>query len=182
MEFCWGAPGMGAPLLRLEVTKMDMKKMSKTQKLTFSGAVIAVYIAVMYVTQSFAFGQYQVRIATAIYSIAYLFPFLVVPLGLANLLSNMVMGGLGFFDIVGGGLVGLLTALCCAWLGKRRYSPYLTALPIALIPALGVSLWLAFLLGIPYPALALSLLVGQAISGIAGALLVQALSKVWKLN
>ena len=53
---------------------MDMKNLSKTQKLTFSGAVMAVYIVVMYITQSFAFGQYQVRIATAIYSTAYLFP------------------------------------------------------------------------------------------------------------
>lgn len=161
---------------------MDMKKMSKTQKLAFSGVIMAVYIVVMYVTQSFAFGQYQVRIATAIYATAYLFPFLVVPLGFANLLSNMVMGGLGFFDIVGGGLVGLLTAGCCALLGKRRYSPYLTAVPIALIPALGVSSWLSFLLGVPYPALALSLLVGQVIAGVAGALLLQALRRVWKNN
>ena len=174
--------GWVCPFLRLEVMKMDMKKMSKTQKLAFSGVIMAVYIVVMYVTQSFAFGQYQVRIATAIYATAYLFPFLVVPLGLANLLSNMVMGGLGFFDIIGGGLVGLLTAGCCALLGKRRYSPYLTAVPIALIPALGVSSWLSFLLGVPYPALALSLLVGQVIAGVAGALLLQALRRVWKNN
>ncbi len=159
---------------------MDMKKMSKTQKLTFSGAVMAVYIVVMYVTQSFAFGQYQVRIATAIYSTAYLFPFLVVPLGLSNLLANMVMGGLGFFDIVGGGLVGLLTAGSCALLGRYRRSEWLVALPIALIPALGVSSWLSYLLGVPYWTMAASLLVGQAISGVAGAILVKALKHVWK--
>lgn len=159
---------------------MDMKKLNKTQKLTFSGAVIAVYIVVMYITQSFAFGQYQVRIATAIYSTAYLFPFLVVPLGLANLLSNMVMGGLGFFDIVGGGLVGLLTAGSCALLGKYRRSEWFVIVPIALIPALGVALWLSALLEVPYWAMAASLLVGQAISGAAGAFLVKALKRVWK--
>ena len=161
---------------------MDMKNLSSTQKLAFSGVVIALYIVVMYLTQSFAFGQYQVRIATAIYAVAYLFPFLVVPLGLSNLLSNMVMGGLGFFDIVGGGLVGLLTAGCCALLGKKKGSPWLTAVPITLIPALGVSLWLSGILGIPYWALAASLLVGQFIAGIAGALLVQALKKIWRLS
>ena len=154
--------------------------MSKTQKLAVSGTVIALYIVVMYLTQSFAFGQYQVRIATAIYASAYLFPFLVVPLGLSNLLANMVMGGLGFFDIVGGGLVGLLTAGCCALLGKQRVTEWSVLLPIALIPALGVSLWLSRLLGIPYWTLAVSLLVGQAIAGAAGALLLKALKNVWR--
>ncbi len=159
---------------------MDMKNLSKTQKLTLSGAVMAIYIVIMYVTQSFAFGQYQVRIATAIYGVAYLFPFLVVPLGLSNLLSNMIMGGLGVFDIVGGGLVGLLTAGCCALLGKKRLSPWLVALPITLIPALGVSLWLSGLIGVPYWTLAVSLLVGQAVAGLVGALLVNALKRIWK--
>ena len=45
---------------------MDMKNLSKTQKLCFSGAVMAIYIVLMLLTQSFAFGQYQVRIATAV--------------------------------------------------------------------------------------------------------------------
>ena len=161
---------------------MDMKNLSKTQKLTMSGAVMAIYIVVMYFTQSFAFGQYQVRIATALYGVAYLFPFLVVPLGLSNLIANMLMGGLGVFDIVGGGLIGLLTAGSCALLGKKHLSPWLTAVPITLIPALGVSLWLSKLLGVPYWALAVSLLVGQAISGVVGAMLVKALKRLWKMG
>ena len=171
---------MGAHFLSEEVTKTDIQNLSKTQKLTISAAVMAIYIVLMYFTQSFAFGQYQVRIATAIYATAYLFPFLVLPLGLSNLLANMLMGGLGVFDIVGGGLVGILTAGSCALLGKYRRSPWFTAVPIALIPALGVSTWLSQILGLPYWALAGSLLVGQAISGLVGAMLVQALARVWK--
>ena len=159
---------------------MDMKNLSKTQKLTLSGAVMAIYIVVMYFTQSFAFGQYQVRIATAIYAVAYLFPFLVVPLGLSNLLANMVMGGLGFFDIVGGGIVGLLTAGCCALLGRKKIASWSVIVPVTLIPALVVSIWLSKLIGVPYVALAGSLLVGQAISGLVGALLVKALKSIWK--
>ena len=159
---------------------MDMKRLTNTQKLTVSGAVMAIYIVVMYFTQSFAFGQYQVRVATAIYGCAYLFPFLVVPLGLSNLLANMVMGGLGFFDIVGGGIVGLLTAGACALLGKKKITPWAVIAPITLIPALVVSIWLSQLIGVPYMALAGSLLVGQFIAGIVGALLVQALAKIWK--
>ena len=159
---------------------MDMKNLTRLQKLTLSGAVMAIYIVVMYFTQSFAFGQYQVRIATAIYATAYLFPFLVVPLGLSNLLANMVMGGLGFFDIVGGGIVGLLTAGSCALLGRKKITPWSVIAPITLIPALVVSIWLSRLIGVPYVALAGSLLVGQLICGIVGALLVKALKNVWK--
>ena len=161
---------------------MDMKNLNSTQKLALSGAVMAIYIVVMYFTQSFAFGQYQVRVATAIYGCAYLFPFLVVPLGLSNLLANMIMGGLGFFDIVGGGLVGLATAGCCALLGRRHVSSWYVIAPITLIPALGVSLWLSALIGVPYWTLAVSLLVGQAVAGFIGALLVNALKRVWKEN
>ena len=159
---------------------MDMKNLSNTQKLTLSGAVMAIYIVVMYFTQSFAFGQYQVRIATAIYGVAYLFPFLVVPLGLSNLLSNMVMGGLGFFDIVGGGVVGLMTAGCCALLGKGKITSWAVVAPIMLIPALVVSIWLSKLINVPYAALAGSLLVGQAIAGAVGAVLVRALRNIWR--
>ncbi len=161
---------------------MDIaKNHAQTTKLAFSGLVIALYTVVMYLTQSFAFGQFQVRIATAIYALAYLFPFLVVPLGFSNLLANMVMGGLGFFDIVGGGIVGLLTAGCCAWLGTKKKNPWYVTAPITLIPALGVSLWLSQILGVPYFTLAGSLLVGQLISGIVGAMLVHSLKRIWRL-
>lgn len=144
--------------------------------------VMALYIGIMYATQSFAFGQYQVRIATALYSVAYLFPFLVLPLGLANALSNLLMGGLGFMDIAGGAIVGLLTSGCAAAIGRCQGSVWLTAIPIALIPALGASAWLAYLLNMPYWALAASLLVGQAICGAAGASLANALSRIFRKN
>ena len=36
------------------------------------------YIVIMMMTQGFAFGQYQVRIATALYGLAALFPFSVL--------------------------------------------------------------------------------------------------------
>ncbi len=158
---------------------MHRSNMNKTQKLALSGVIMATYIVVMYLTQGFAFLQYQIRIATAIYALAYLFPFLVVPLGLSNLLSNLLMGGLGVFDILGGGIIGLLTAGCCAWLGRRGAPTWTAALPVAIIPAFGVPLWLAPILGVPYLLLVSSLLVGQIIAGIAGALLVKALKRVW---
>ena len=63
------------------------KPLSHVQKLTFSGLMIALYVTVLYLTQSFSFGAYQIRIATSLYALAYLFPFLVVPWGLPTPLA-----------------------------------------------------------------------------------------------
>lgn len=161
---------------------MDIRTMNKTRKLTISGITMACYIVIMYCTAGFSFGAYQIRIATAIYGLAYLFPFLVFPLGLSNLLSNMLLGGLGFFDIVGGGLVGILTAGSCALLGRYRRSEWWVALPVIAIPGLGVATWLSYLLQIPYPAMALSLCIGQLLPGVVAAIIVKALRKLWLPN
>lgn len=174
-----GAPWSGVPIFRGK-EHMDIEYLNGTRKITVSGIVMAIYIVLMVLTQSFSFGQYQIRIATAIYGTAYVFPFLVIPLALSNLLSNLLMGGLGLLDIVGGGLVGAATAGVCALLGKKKLSPWLTLLPVALIPALGVSLWLSVLLDVPYPVMAGSLLVGQTICGIISAVLVKSLLRIRK--
>jgi len=153
------------------------REYSKTQKLTIGAICIALYLTVMLCTQSFAFGQYQIRIATALYGLSYLFPFLVVPFGVANVVSNLFMGGLGPIDAVGGFIVGILTGTFIV-LGKRKgLKSWIVAPVITLIPGLGVPVWLSFLLDIPYLVLAASLLVGQFISGIAGAMLVKALER-----
>ena len=58
--------------------------MITTRKLTISAMVVALYIVVLYLTQSVSFGAYQIRIATSLYALAYAFPFLVFPWGLAT--------------------------------------------------------------------------------------------------
>ena len=153
------------------------KEYSKTQKLTIGAICIALYLVVMVCTQSFAFGQYQVRIATALYGLSYLFPFLVIPFGIANIVSNILMGGLGPIDAICGFIMGLLTSGTIA-LGKHcGLGSWIVAVAVTLLPGLGVPVWLSYLLQIPYPVLAASLLVGQLISGIAGTALIQALEK-----
>lgn len=161
---------------------MDFKNLSKTQKLTISAIVIACYVVIMYFTQSFAFLQYQVRVATAMYGLAYLFPFLVVPLGIANMLSNTIMGGLGVLDIVGGGVSGLLASWVCMLLGKKKMNKALVIVPVTLIPGLMVSAWLSIILNVPYPIMAASLLVGQFIAGILSALLVKSLARAFHME
>ena len=155
-----------------------MKNMSKTQKMTFSAMVIAIYVVIMFFTQSFAFGAYQIRIATAMYALSYLFPFLVIPLGLSNLLSNMVMGGMGIFDIVGGCIVGIITSGLIVQIRRLNLNKWLMILPIILVPGLGVATWLSYILNMSYSALALSLCIGQITPAICGVILVKALEKV----
>lgn len=156
---------------------INTQEMSLTRKLTIAGMVIAVYVAIMFYTQSFAFGQYQVRIATALYSLSAIFPFLVVPMGIANLISNTVMGGLGPLDALGGTLVGITSAGLIVLVKKYHLPNYLIAVIITLVPGLCVPIWLSLLLHIPYLVLAPSLVIGQVIPGIVGACLVTALEK-----
>ena len=149
--------------------------MSKTKKLTISAIVIALYVVIMTITQSFSFGAIQIRLATSLYALAYIFPFLVLPLGLSNLLSNMLLGGLSIFDILGGGFVGILTALLVYCVRKYKLNITITILPIIFIPGLIVPIWLSMILNVPYSALAVSLCLGQVIPAILGSFLIKAL-------
>lgn len=149
--------------------------MSKTKKLTISAIVIALYVVIMTITQSFSFGAIQIRLATSLYALAYIFPFLVLPLGLSNLLSNMLLGGLSIFDILGGGFVGILTALLVYCVRKYKLNIIITILPIIFIPGLIVPIWLSMILNVPYSALAVSLCLGQVIPAILGSFLIKVL-------
>jgi uncharacterized membrane protein len=155
-----------------------MKQNTRTLKIALSGLVIAIYVVVMYFTQSFAFGQYQIRLATALYSMSYLYPFLVIPLALSNFLSNTIMGGLGIIDMIGGFFVGLLTAGSIYLIRKFNWSEWLVGLPILLFPGLIVPIWLSMLLHISYLVLAPSVLIGQIIPAILGILIVKYLGRV----
>ncbi|MDR0931382.1 MAG: QueT transporter family protein [Clostridiales bacterium] len=154
-----------------------------TQKLAISGIVIALYLVTMNLTQSFAFGQYQVRIATSLYALSAIFPFLILPLGLSNLLSNIMLGSLGFLDAFGGLIAGLLTSYFVYLIKKSPRIPnVLIGLPILLIPGLLVPIWLSYLLNLPYLVLAVSLCVGQFFAAIVGVILHQVLEKRLKTN
>ncbi len=159
---------------------MVNKDMSRVQKLTASAMIIALYVTVLYFTQSFSFGAYQIRIATALYALSYLFPFLVLPLGLANFIANMLFGGLGILDMCGGCLVGMATSFLIVCIRRLRWNRLLVAVPIVLVPGFGVSVWLSYLLRLPYLPLAGSLCIGQAIPAVCGVLLLKALERLSK--
>lgn len=154
--------------------------MSRLQKMTFSAMVMAIYIVVLSITSGFSFGAYQIRIATSLYALAYLFPFLVVPLGLANFISNMLFGGFGIVDMLGGCIVGMVAAACIVLIRRKNWNRMLIAVPIVLVPGLGVATYLSYFLAMPYPLMALNLCIGQLIPSILGVVLVRVLERVWR--
>ena len=143
---------------------MVKENMSKVQKLTVSAMVMALYVVVLYFTQSFSFGAYQIRIATALYALAYLFPFLVLPLGFANFIANFLFGGLGLLDWFGGCFVGIIVTAIIVLIRRKGWSRWLMILPIILVPGLGVPSYLSYLLHVPYSVLATSPYLRSAVS------------------
>lgn len=156
---------------------MVKENMSKVQKLTVSAMVMAIYVVVLYFTQSFSFGAYQIRIATALYALAYLFPFLVLPLGFANFIANFLFGGLGLLDWFGGCFVGIIVTAIIVLIRRKGWSRWLMILPIILVPGLGVSSYLSYLLHVPYSVLATSLCIGQSVPAVCGVVLVNVLQR-----
>ena len=155
-------------------TKQSLKKnINYTRRIAISGLVMATYIALMYLTQGFAFGQYQIRIATSLSSLSAIYPFLIIPLGLSHLLSNTLMGGLGIFDMLGGLLVGIITTTAIHLIKKYKLTDWLIALPIILGPGLIVPIWLSLVINVPYKLLAVSICIGQIIPGIIGVIIVK---------
>ena len=150
--------------------------LANTKRMTVAAMVMALYIVILYVTQGISFGPYQLRIATSRYALASVYPFLVVPLGLANFVAHFLLGRWGLIDRIGGGFVGIVTAWFIVQVRQRHYNPWLAALPIWWVPTLCVSAWLSYLLNLPYAVLVSSLAVGQLPPAICGVLLIQALS------
>ena len=156
---------------------MVKENMSKVQKLTVSAMVMALYVVVLYFTQSFSFGAYQIRIATALYALAYLFPFLVLPLGFANFIANFLFGGLGLLDWFGGCFVGIIVTAIIVLIRRKGWSRWLMILPIILVPGLGVPSYLSYLLHVPYSVLATSLCIGQSVPAVCGVVLVNVVQR-----
>jgi len=159
---------------RLVLSKREALFLNKTKMICISGMVMAMYIALMFATQGFAFGMYQIRIATALYSLSYIFPFLIVPLALANAIANSA-GPMGMLDIIGGFIIGIITS-GAVYLIRRFGLPLLLIIPVIIFfPAFIVPIWLSHVLNIPYFALVIKLTIGQTIPAIVGYLLVKAL-------
>ena len=76
-----------------------------------------------------------------------------------------------------GCIVGLLASTCIVLIRRKNWSRVLIAVPIILVPGLGVATYLSYFLSMPYPLMAVNLCIGQMIPSIVGVILVKALEK-----
>ena len=152
--------------------------MKPTKKLTVSALFIAMFIAILGATARFSFGAIQVRVANALYALSYVYPFLVVPTGLAVVLSNLIFGGLGLPDIIGGFIVATVTTSLMVLIKKLNLPKVLVVVPTLVLPALLVPTWLSPMLGLPYWALVVSVGLGHIVPAILGYILVKAVEKM----
>ncbi|MGE1063783.1 hypothetical protein SAMN05660299_00042 [Megasphaera paucivorans] len=81
--------------------------------------------------------------------------------------------------MLGGCAVGIITTWIITQINFRNLNIWFVALPIWVVPSLCVSIWLSYLLQIPYSVLAGSLMVGQLPPAIVGVLMVHALQRVY---
>lgn len=117
-----------------------------------AGLIAAAYTLLSLVFYPISFGVYQVRVAEALTVLPFLSRAAVPGLFIGCLLANL-FGGLGWQDVVFGSLLTLLAAVltrAVALLIRSRYAWLLAPVPPVLVNALGVSLYLAPIIGVGY--------------------------------
>ena len=159
-----------------------MKKTNRSKQikyLTKAGTTAAVYVALTAISAMFglASGSIQVRISEALCVLPVFTAAAVPGVTIGCLISNLILGGT-VYDIIFGTLATLIGA-AAARLFRRM--PYLSPIPTIvsntlIIPAVFVMSGICTLS--LFPAVALSITVGEIIScGVGGALLVLLVSK-----
>jgi hypothetical protein len=134
-------------------------------KVALSGLIMAIFVIIQYFT----------KMASFLYALCYLYPFLMLPLALSSFLGTIMSGGLGIIDMAGGFLVGIITSGFIILIKRFRWDEWFVGIPIFLIPGLIMPLWLSYLMHVQYNIIASGILIFQLIPAATGVLLVKKL-------
>lgn len=137
-----------------------MKSVSRT--LAIAGIIGALYAVLTILLAPISYGPIQVRIAEALTILPFFFPQAIPGLFVGCMAAN-IFGGYGPIDIFGGSFITLLAAFVTWWAGNIN-KPWLAPLPPVVFNAVGVSLYLHILSGLPYWLTVLYIGVGQTIA------------------
>lgn len=151
--------------------------MKSIKRLTASGIVIAIYINLMYASQFLSLGQIRIRVADCVYALCYIYPFLVIPMGVANFLCSLLFGGLGLADMVGWMLVGILTSAVICLIKRLRLNVWFISVPVVFVPGLLVPIWWSYLMHMPYAIVAFGICIEQIIPSLLGVILLKRLER-----
>jgi len=149
-------------LLHYDVRKFTIKDLS------IAGLIAAVYAVLSLVFQPISYGVYQVRIAEALTLIPFLTPAAIPGLYIGCLLAN-ILGGMGWMDILIGPLITLIAAFITYWISTLKNLNtamllILAPLPPVILNAIGVSAYLAPIIGVGFWFCAQMIGIGQIVS------------------
>lgn len=112
-----------------------------------AGVIAALYVALTYLTYSFAYGEIQVRVSEALTVLPYIFPEAVWGVTIGCFIAN-IGSPFGPIDMIFGTSLTLIAALLTYWLGKTKKPAFLAPVPPILVNAFGVSFYVTTLLGL----------------------------------
>ena len=149
----------------------EKNNMTNTKKITLGGIIIALYIVLTGVFASLSFGAIQIRVANCLYGLALPFPYLVIPMTLSVVLSNLIFGGLGMIDII----CGSLTTFVVTYTISKCKKPILIIPIIIFGVGLGVALYLSKLIQVPFLILFIQIALGQVVPAVISYVIVRRL-------
>ena len=147
------------------------KKVVDMKKITLGGIIMSLYIVLTGVFASLSFGAIQIRVANCLYGLALPFPYLVIPMTLSVVLSNLIFGGLGMIDII----CGSLTTFVVTYTISKCKKPILIIPIIIFGVGLGVALYLSKLIQVPFLILFIQIALGQVIPAVISYVIVKRL-------
>jgi len=139
-----------------------------TKQIAFAGVISALYVVLTVMFAPISYGPIQVRFAAGLCTLASVHPYLILPLGFATALAN-VMGGYGAWDIGGGAVATMAACTGCYLLRRWKYLVPM-AIPVCSAPILAAYLHILF--GLPFIWTVLYIAVGQTIAAYTVGLLV----------
>ncbi len=125
---------------------------SRVSSVAVAGVVAGLYAAISLALYPFSFGVYQVRAAEALSVVPFLSAAAVPGLFIGCVVAN-IFGGMGWLDIVIGSLITLIAAGTTRWIYHWPLGPWrrwLAPAPAVLFNAIGVSVYLAPIIGVDY--------------------------------
>ncbi|MDX9858265.1 MAG: QueT transporter family protein [candidate division Zixibacteria bacterium] len=125
---------------------------SRVSSVAVAGVVAGLYAAISLALYPLSFGVYQVRAAEALSVVPFLSAAAVPGLFIGCIVAN-IFGGMGWLDIVIGSLITLIAAGTTRWIYHWPLGPWrkwLAPAPAVLFNAIGVSVYLAPIIGVDY--------------------------------
>ncbi len=133
-----------------------------TRQIATAGLIGALYAALTVALAPISYGPVQVRVAEALTVLPFLTPWAIPGLYFGCMVAN-VFGGLGPVDIFAGSFITLVAALLTYGL-RSTGKAWLAPLPPVVCNALGVSLYLHRIAGMPYWITALYVGAGEVVA------------------